>query len=383
MRREVWLGLLGSAVMALALRPEPALSEGLPPVPEAPPSAWTFDAGLYGWALWLQGDVTARGETFDVYADPIDLIDALDGPIIMGNFEAKRGRFSFYADVIYAEFGLDSDFAAEAEPIPALQLTGDGRIGSDLKFGLHQADAFYEVANFAGSSGNTSVELGAGVRYVELELDIQAKIDLSARLRLGRLLDRIENRIKRIKNQEQRLETLAQFNALRKDILEKRIVRAEDKGLERRVARLKRRLNRVDDRGDAIAAIKALDKLRLGLLQAALNLDGSEINGSFATVSTGNMNWVDPVIAMRLIHDLGNGKSITAMGDFGGFNIDDGLSAQAVLTYDVEGTLFGFETTTSVGYKALWLHYEDQTSKGTRGIDAVLHGPIAELAFRW
>lgn len=383
MRRETWFGVLCACALAVSF-PLAAEAGGDLAAPETPPSAWSFDGGLYGWVLWLEGDATARGERFNVYADPIDLIDALDGPIIMANFEAKRGRFSFYADVIYAEFGLDSDFAAEAEPIPALQLKGDGRIGSKLDFGVYQADAFYEIANFAGAKGNdTKIELGAGARYVEMDLTVKAKIDVSAKIQLGRLADRLRNRINRIENQEERLEALAQFNALRTQILENRIVRAKDKGLNRRVARLETILERVDNRGEAIAALEALDKLRLGLLQRALNLNNSDFNKSFAFVDTGNMDWVDPVIALRMTHDLGNGRSITAMGDFGGFNVEDGLSWQAVLAYNYEGTLFGYDTTTTLGYKALWLKYEEQTAKGARGIDAVLHGPIAELSFRW
>jgi hypothetical protein len=378
MPRKVWLGAI--AGVALGAMPLSALAQE----PATPDSGWTFDAGLYGWTIWLQGDMTARGETFDVYADPIDLIDALDGPIVMGNFEARRGRFSFFADIVYAEFGLDQDFAAEAEPIPFLKLTGDGRVGSQLDFGVYQADAFVEIANFASANGDaTRVELGAGARYVEMDLTVKAKIDASVRLQLGRLLDRIEKRIKRIENAEDRLATLAQFNALRKDLLEERIVRAKDQGLNRRVARLERRLGKVDERGKAIAALEAIDALRLRLLQAALNLDNKDLNKNFATVSTGDMDWVDPVIAMRMTHELGNGRSITAMGDFGGFNVDDGMSAQAILAYNYDGTLFGYETTTTLGYKALWLKYEEETAKGTRGVDAILHGPIAEIAFRW
>jgi len=397
MWRKVWLGMCMGAALFMGVALSMALAAMLPGAARAggladelakdvtpPASGWSFDGGLYGWTIWLQGDMTARDLTFDVYADPVDLIDALDGPIVMANFEARKGRFSFYADVVYAEFGLDSDFAAEADPIPALQLQGDGRIGSDLKFGVYQADAFYEVASFVGpGGGKTSFELGAGARYVELELDVRAKIDLSARLRLTRLLDRVERRIRRIENEDDRLESLAQLNALRASVLDKRIVKAGDKGREKRVARLERRLGRVDERGSAIAALEAINALRLGLLQAELNLADSEFNQSFATVSSGNMDFIDPVIAMRMKHDLGNGQSITAMGDFGGVNIEDGLSWQAILTYDREGTLFGFETTTSIGYKALWLQYEEETAKGTRGLDIVLHGPIAELAFRW
>lgn len=383
MWRETWLGVLGACALTVGF-PLTAEAGGELAEPAPPASAWSFDGGLYFWALWVEGNATAHSETFNVYADPIDLIEALDGPIFMGNFEARRGRFSFFADVVYAEFGLGQDFLGEAQPIPALTLTGSGRIGADYKFGVYQADAFYQIADFAGpNGGRTSVELGAGARYIEQELDITAAIDLNAKIQLGRLVDRLGSRIDRIENEEERLAALAQFNALRKQILEDRIVRAKDKGLNRRVARLEKTLDKVDNRGEAIAALEALDKLRLGLLQRALNLNNKQFNKNFAFVDTGNMSWVDPVIALRLTHDLGHGRSITAMGDFGGFNVDDGLSWQAVLAYNYEGTLFGYETTTTLGYKALWLDYEDNTSNGTRGIDAVLHGPIAELAFRW
>jgi hypothetical protein len=384
MKCKFWVALLGGLAVTAPLQPAPAFAEGLPPAPETPGSAWTFDGGLYAWALWVEGDVTARGEKFNVYADPIDLIDALDGPIVMANFEATRGRFSFFADVIYAKFAMESDFLGKAEPIPALKLTGNARVGADYTFGVYQADAFYQVADFAGpNGGRTSFEFGAGARYIEQELDVTAAINVNARIQLGRLADRLRNRINRIDNQEERLEALAQFNALRTQLLEKRIVRAKDKGLNRRVARLETILERVDNRGEAIAALEALDKLRLGLLQRALNLNNSDFNKNFAFVDTGNMSWVDPVIALRMTHDLGNGRSITAMGDFGGFNLEDGVSWQAVLAYNYDGTLFGYETTTTVGYKALWLDFEEDTSKGARGIDAVLHGPIAELSFRW
>lgn len=379
MWRKVWFGVLGVLAMAAAIPCGARAEDNTQNV-----SGWTFDAGLYGWTLWLEGQANVRGETFDLYADPIDLIDALDGPIIMANFEATKGRFSFFADVVYAEFGLDEDFASEASPIPQLQLEGNAQSASDLKFGVYQADAFYQVADFAGpSGGNTSVELGAGARFVQMDLTIKAQIDAGLRLRLGKLTDRLERRIKLIDDREQRLKSLAALNELRAELLDERIIRAGDKGHDKAIARLERRLKKVDARGDAIAALRALEKLELELLQAALNLDNKEFNGEFAFIGTDNMDWVDPVIALRLVHDLGNGRSITAMGDFGGFNINEGLSWQAVLTFDCEGTLFGYQTTTSVGYKALWLEFEEDTSKGTQGVDVVLHGPIAELAFRW
>lgn len=132
-----------------------------------------------------------------------------------------------------------------------------------------------------------------------------------------------------------------------------------------------------------ISALNALDKFRLALLQDALNLNGKDISGNFAFVNSGEMDWVDPVVAVRMTHAFGNGRSVTAMGDVGGFNTDSDFSWQVLLTYDMDGKFLGFDTTTSIGYKALGLLFEEGTSNGTRGVDVVLHGPVAELKFRW
>ena len=91
---------------------------------------------------------------------------------------------------------------------------------------------------------------------------------------------------------------------------------------------------RVGKRGQSDRALQALDKFRLALLQDALNLNGKDISGNFAFVNTGEMDWVDPVIAVRMTHGFGNGRSITAMGDVGGFNTDRDFSWQVLLTYD-------------------------------------------------
>lgn len=378
MWRMVGLFLLGAALLFVSLSSAARAEESV-----APPSAWEFDAGFYGWFPWVGGTATARGETFNVYATPIDLIEHFDAPPAMFNFEARHGKLSFFGDVLYSKFAFDDSFAAEAQPIPSLQLKGSGNSTTDYTLGVYQFGLFYQVADFAGMHGNTMIDLGTGARFIEQELRVKARIDASAQIRLGKLVNRIERRIQRIENQEQRLEALSALNAVRKDVLSEPIVRAQDKGRTRRVARLQQTLGRDDQRGQALAALEAVEALRFELLRAALSLDGDEFNRQFAFVDSGSMDWVDPTIAVRVRHEFANGNSITAWGDFGGWNVQEGLSWQAILTYDIDGTLFGFNTTTSLGYKALWLQFEDQTPKGMRGIDAVLHGPIAEVAVRW
>lgn len=299
MLRKTWLRALSVCAFALAF---PFAALAVEDVPE-PSSGWTFDGGLYGWAIWVQGDTTTRGLEFDVYADPVDLIDALGGPIIMGNFEAKHGRFALYTDIVYAKFRHEADFLRQVNPIPVLTLKGDARIGADYELGIYQTTGFYEVAHFSGAKGDTTLELGAGARWVRQELDVTLGVDLSADLRLER-------------------------------------------------KRLAKRLDFSKSRNLAFA-------------------------------NSGVMEWVDPLIAMRTKHAFGNGQSLTALGDVGGFDTDSDFSWQVVITYDMDGTFLGFDTTTSVGYKALGLLFEEQTTKGERGVDIVLHGPIAELTFHW
>jgi len=380
MWRETWLKALSVCAFAVTF---PLAAMASKEVPE-PSSAWTFDGGLYGWALWLQGDTTISGLEFDIYADPIDLIDALDGPIIMANFEAKHGRFSLYTDIVCAKFHNTSDFMSEANPIAGLTLKGDGRVDGDVEFGVYQFDAFYEVAKFAGAKSKTTFEIGGGVRWVQLDVQVTAAVDLSVTANLGKRIDRLERRIGRIGNQEDRLASLAAVNALRQTLLKKRIVHAESSPIfKRRVARLKRRLNKVENRGEVIAALEELEELRVALLDARINLDRKDFKDGLAFINNGGLDWADPVIAMRTTHAFSNGQSVTAMGDIGGFNSGSDLTWQVVLTYDRKGMLFGYDTTTSLGYKALGLLYEESTNKGKQGVNAILHGPIAELTFHW
>jgi len=378
MWRSVGLSLVAGLLIS-GLTSVPAHAQ----VSEAPSSDWTVTGGLYGWFPWVQGTNTARDQDFNIYATPIDLIENFDAPPIMANLEVSKGKFSFWGDALYAKFAFGGDFASEATPIPALRVGVSGQSSTDYNLGIYQFGGFYEVADFVGDHGNTTVEVGAGARFIQQQFRVKARIDARAQVRLGKLANAIERRIRRIENQDQRLEALSALNELRREVLDKKIIRAEDKGRERRVAQLEKRLERVDDRGEALAALQAVERLRLELLRVALRLDGDEFNDQFAFINSGTMDWVDPTIAMRFQHHLGNGHSITATGDFGGFNIDDGMSSQMQLTYDIDGELWGFQTTTTLGYRALWLNYEEDTSRGEAGMNVWLHGPLAEVLLRW
>lgn len=65
-------------------------------------SEWSFRAALYGWGTALDGDVTLRGNNVPVDAGFDDILENLD-LAVMGVVEIGNGKWSFLADLFYAE----------------------------------------------------------------------------------------------------------------------------------------------------------------------------------------------------------------------------------------------------------------------------------------
>ncbi|MEI6674208.1 MAG: hypothetical protein WCO57_03415 [Verrucomicrobiota bacterium] len=84
-----------ASLPALAGTPTPTTS----PVPESP---WSCRLALYGWAEALQGDMGVAGRTADVNLSFNDVLKHLD-MAFMGAVEVGYNRWSFMADVVYAD----------------------------------------------------------------------------------------------------------------------------------------------------------------------------------------------------------------------------------------------------------------------------------------
>ena len=84
------------------------------------PDDWRFAATLYAWAVNLNGSATTHGNTVDINASIIDIIQKSSSLIgFMGDFEANKGRFGFYADLVWAQLGIPKSAASYRNPIPA------------------------------------------------------------------------------------------------------------------------------------------------------------------------------------------------------------------------------------------------------------------------
>jgi hypothetical protein len=91
----------------------PVLSADLGPGPgasyvePAPANPWKFSFTPYGWFTGINGNVTARGHTVDVDESFIEIAEHADSfAALMGYFEARKGRWGFFTDAVWADLGF-------------------------------------------------------------------------------------------------------------------------------------------------------------------------------------------------------------------------------------------------------------------------------------
>jgi hypothetical protein len=135
---------------------------------------WTFEFTPYIWGSAMKGDTqTANLPRTSVDMSFSDVLDVLDFAL-MGAFEARKGRLGLYLDAMYIKA---SDAATASR-------SGRGPIGATL---TATADAKLEqtMLSVAGmyrlTEGNTPVDLLAGVRYTDIDVDATIGASLFAR----------------------------------------------------------------------------------------------------------------------------------------------------------------------------------------------------------
>jgi len=85
---------------------------------------WQFEASIYGWFPAISGtaDFPTGAGSPSIDASMGDVIDALKFTF-QGNFEARRGPWGIWTDLVYADFGVSRsgsrDFSLGGRPLPA------------------------------------------------------------------------------------------------------------------------------------------------------------------------------------------------------------------------------------------------------------------------
>ncbi|SEN84776.1 hypothetical protein SAMN02990966_00278 [Rhodospirillales bacterium URHD0017] len=267
----------------------------------ADPEAWRFRAALYGWAPSMSGSLTARGQTVDVNASFIQILQKSDSLIgFMGYFEANKGPVGLYTDLVWAKLGFDHSAASWRNPVAGLNISTRSNTAVTYSMTIIEAGGLYEVAHWPGAPGSfTALDGLLGFRYwnnsVDLNFDLDATVDFS---RLSNLLGR----------------------------------------------------------------------------------DVSFSHG-FGIARSGSLDWVDPVIGLRLRHQFTPSQEIMVRGDVGGFDLQSNFEWQALGVYSYAWQFTGYQLAALIGYRALGINHGNAGNNNS--INIVLHGPIVGLSVRF
>jgi len=109
------------------------------------------------------------------------------------------------------------------------------------------------------------------------------------------------------------------------------------------------------------------------------NLDNDlKINGT--SVLDGTREWIDPMFGLRWIWGFSENWSLGLRGDVGGFGVGSNLALQGAAIFDWQP----FRHVSFVGgYRALYQDYEEGSGPQLFKYEAIMHGPVIGINFRW
>lgn len=276
---------------------EPATETAQTVEAAADPDPWRLQGTLYGWAIGVAGNVTARGQTVDVNATFPQIMQKSDSiAAFMGNVEASKGRVGVYGDFVWAKLGFDRSLVSYRNPVPGLQLSATTNTALTTALTVLEAGGFYEFGRWQHGGGSaTSLDGILGFRY----WNIANEIDLNI--------------------------------------------------------------------------IGAVNVPALGL----------EFGRTFSVARANGVDWVDPVLGLRLRHQFTPSQQVMLRGDVGGFGFGSQFTWQAAAVYSYNWQFSGYALAALVGYRALGVTYSEGWGLSTAGIDAVFHGPLIGASLRF
>jgi hypothetical protein len=103
-----------------------------------------------------------------------------------------------------------------------------------------------------------------------------------------------------------------------------------------------------------------------------------------AVARSGSVDWTDPFVGARLRLAVAPGHQIFVRGDVGGFGVGSRSSWQAVAGYTFDFAVRdGVTFSGLIGYKALYVDYEQGEGRRRYEFDMLQHGPVVGLGLRW
>lgn len=112
-------------------------------------------------------------------------------------------------------------------------------------------------------------------------------------------------------------------------------------------------------------------------LTGTVNVGDLTIVNGRAIARSGDVSWIDPLIGLRLRHQIAPGKEFVLNADVGGFGAGSKISWQLAGTYNWDFAVTK-ETVWSgvIGYKALYVDYTQGTGTSRYEFNVLQYGPV-------
>ncbi len=119
---------------------------------------------------------------------------------------------------------------------------------------------------------------------------------------------------------------------------------------------------------------------------ATVNLTNLGFDRTFglAVARSDAIQWVDPVIGLRMRHQFTPRQEVMVRGDIGGFGLTGSQFAwQVVGTYGYSWKYTGYDVTALVGFRAIGVNYTQGAGADFFAMNEILYGPIFGVRFRF
>ncbi|MGD9502045.1 MAG: hypothetical protein AB7V40_06120 [Methyloceanibacter sp.] len=181
------------AICACLGASSPALASDLgygEPLPS--PDKWQFSLTPYAWAINVNGDVTARGQTVDINESFFQIVEKSDSLLAwMSYFEARKGKLAFFTDLVWLDLGFPGDIDIRKSPFArfpqvVVSIKGDAQL--DYQSLIIQPGIAYEFARWQNAPGSfTAFDLYGSARYWNQDLSLSLNLTGTLQANLERL----------------------------------------------------------------------------------------------------------------------------------------------------------------------------------------------------
>jgi hypothetical protein len=159
---------------------------------------WQFGASIYGWFPTLKGTTTfpAPAGGSDITVDAADIVNDLKF-VMMGSFEARKGRWGGFTDLIYMDLGNTKsqtrNFQLGRQQVPA---DVSGQLTLDMK------STIWTLAGEYRAVADSDLQLDAFLGARMIDVDQTLTYALSGNVGAIALPDRSGNRKVSLKNRD-------------------------------------------------------------------------------------------------------------------------------------------------------------------------------------